>query len=141
MSIAPIWGHYFLSNPIYSLCPYHGYLTILFLFEFSTTKHYCNNIFRSILQSCNNLSVVVFFHFYILSYFFTTPILQQFFCFKYVFSGSIHGRLILVPPEFMSTNSPHSSSFSCICISRFFSSSQPGNIRKMSEKFLSKMTD
>ena len=30
----------------------------------------------------------------------------------------------------MSTNSPHSSSFTCICISRFFSSSQPGNIRK-----------
>ena len=57
-------------------------------------------------------------------------ILQQFFCFKYVFSGSIHGRVILVPSEFMSTNSPHSSSFTCICISRFFSSSQPGNIRK-----------
>ena len=39
------------------------------------------------------------FHFYILSYFFTTPILQQFFCFKYVFSGSVHGRLILYHPN------------------------------------------
>ena len=73
--------------------------------------------------------------FYILSYFFTTPILQQFFCFKYVFSGSIHGRLILVPSEFMSTNSPHSSSFTCICMSRFFSSCQPGNIRKCPKNF------
>ena len=86
----------------------------------------------SILQSCNNLSVIVFFHFYILSYFFTTSILQQFFCFKYVFSGSIHGRLILVSSEFMSQilPTPHPS-----CISRFFSSSQPGNIRKCPKNF------
>ena len=48
------------------------------------------------------------------------------------FSGSIHGRLILVPSEFMSTNSPHSSSFTCICISRFFCSNQPENVRKIS---------
>ena len=124
------WGHYFMSNPMYSLCPYHGYLTILFLFEFSTTKLIIATIFRSTEVYFNLVITCVFPLPYFKLLFLPLQYFNNFSASNMFFSGSIHGRLILVPSEFMSTNSPHSSSFTCICISRFFSSSQPGNIRK-----------